>query len=49
MALAMVDERILAVSETCLGRPGPRLVEGYRILREAIAGIGAAWTYRHRS
>ena len=37
---AVANERILAVSESFLGRPGPRLVEGYRILREAIAGMG---------
>lgn len=33
---AVVNDRIHAVSEAFLGRPGPRLVEGYRRLREAI-------------
>lgn len=36
---AVAANRILAVSETFLGRPGPRLVEGYRILRDAIAAV----------
>lgn len=35
---AVRDDRIHAVSEAFLGRPGPRLVEGYRALRELIAG-----------
>ena len=39
---ADANDRILAVSETFLGRPGPRLVEGYRVLREAVAGITVA-------
>lgn len=34
---AVVHDRIHAVSEAFLGRPGPRLVEGYRRLRAAIA------------
>jgi len=34
---AVVDNRIHAISEAFLGRPGPRLVEGYRQLRAAIA------------
>lgn len=34
---AVRHNRIHAVSEAYLGRPGPRLVEGYRRLREAIA------------
>lgn len=36
---AVARNRILAVSEAYLGRPGPRLVEGYRRLREAIAAV----------
>ncbi|MBN8922159.1 MAG: ABC transporter substrate-binding protein [Rhodanobacter sp. 68-29] len=34
---AVVAGRIHAISEAFLGRPGPRLVEGYRQLRAAIA------------
>lgn len=34
---AVVHDRIHAISEEFLGRPGPRLVEGYRQLRAAIA------------
>ncbi|MGH8125615.1 MAG: ABC transporter substrate-binding protein [Rhodanobacteraceae bacterium] len=34
---AIAANRIHAISEAYLGRPGPRLVEGYRWLREAIA------------
>ncbi|NKF22918.1 ABC transporter substrate-binding protein [Solimonas marina] len=33
---AVRDGRIVAISEEFLGRPGPRLVEGYRQLRAAI-------------
>jgi iron complex transport system substrate-binding protein len=33
---AVVADRIAAVSEAYLGRPGPRLVEGYRALRALI-------------
>lgn len=33
---AVRDGRIVAISEEFLGRPGPRLVEGYRQLRDAI-------------
>jgi iron complex transport system substrate-binding protein len=36
---AVAANRVHAVSEACLGRPGPRLVEGYRQLREAIAAV----------
>lgn len=36
---AVAADRIHAVSEAFLGRPGPRLVEGYRRLREAIAAM----------
>lgn len=31
------DRRVLAVSEEFLGRPGPRLVEGYRALRRIVS------------
>lgn len=34
---AVRNGRIVAISEEFLGRPGPRLVEGYRQLRDAIA------------
>lgn len=33
---AVRDSRIVAISEEFLGRPGPRVVEGYRQLRAAI-------------
>jgi iron complex transport system substrate-binding protein len=33
---AIRDGRVIAISEEYLGRPGPRLVEGYRQLRAAI-------------
>ena len=36
---AVRSNRIHAVSEEYLGRPGPRLVEGYRALRDIIATI----------
>lgn len=36
---AVRNGRIHAVSEEFLGRPGPRLVEGYRALRDLIAAI----------
>ncbi|HXD37176.1 MAG TPA: helical backbone metal receptor [Rhodanobacter sp.] len=36
---AVRHDRILAISEAFLGRPGPRLVEGYRQLRDAIAAV----------
>jgi iron complex transport system substrate-binding protein len=35
---AIRERRIVAISEEFLGRPGPRLVEGYRQLRMAIEG-----------
>jgi len=42
-ALAAVREgRIHAVTEAYLGRPGPRLVEGYRALRDLIAAAASA-------
>ena len=34
--------RIHAISEAFLGRPGPRLVEGYRQLRDAIADAASS-------
>ncbi|KAF1684317.1 cobalamin-binding protein, partial [Pseudoxanthomonas broegbernensis] len=33
---AVRDDRIHAVTEAFLGRPGPRLVDGYRALRTLI-------------
>lgn len=36
---AVRNDRILAISEAFLGRPGPRLVEGHRQLRDAIAAV----------
>ncbi|MGH8279580.1 MAG: helical backbone metal receptor [Gammaproteobacteria bacterium] len=36
---AVAAKRIHAVSEAFLGRPGPRLVEGYRRLRDIIAAV----------
>lgn len=36
---AIANARIIPVSEEYLGRPGPRLVEGYQRLREAIAAL----------
>lgn len=38
---AVAAGRIYAISEAYLGRPGPRLVEGYRQLRAALAGMPA--------
>jgi iron complex transport system substrate-binding protein len=38
---AVVHGRVFAVSEAFLGRPGPRLVEGYRALRDIVAGVQA--------
>ncbi|HEX7324012.1 MAG TPA: helical backbone metal receptor [Rhodanobacteraceae bacterium] len=38
---AIAQRRIHAVSEAFLGRPGPRLVEGYRRLRAAIVEVGS--------
>ncbi len=37
---AVANDRVVPVSEAFLGRPGPRLVEGYRALREIVL----AWT-----
>lgn len=36
---AVRSQRIRAVTEAFLGRPGPRLVEGYRALREIVAAV----------
>jgi iron complex transport system substrate-binding protein len=38
---ALRHDRIVAVTEAWLGRPGPRLVEGYRALREVIEAAAA--------
>ena len=38
---AVRSDRIHAVTEAFLGRPGPRLVDGYRALRELIAASRA--------
>ena len=35
---AVKNDRIFPVTEAWLGRPGPRLVDGYRALRDLIAG-----------
>lgn len=37
---AVRHDRIHAITEAWLGRPGPRLVEGYRALRELIGAAG---------
>lgn len=36
---ALRERRVHAISEEFLGRPGPRLVEGYRALRRIVAGL----------
>lgn len=36
---AVHDQRVVAISEEFLGRPGPRLVEGYRQLRASITAF----------
>jgi iron complex transport system substrate-binding protein len=36
---AVQRDRIVPITEAWLGRPGPRLVHGYRALAEAIAGL----------
>ncbi len=38
---AVAADRIVPISEAFLGRPGPRLVEGYRRLRRAIEAAAA--------
>ena len=41
-ALAAVrDGRIHAITEAWLGRPGPRLVDGYRALRKVVENCPA--------
>ncbi len=42
MLPAVRHDRIHAISEAFLGRPGPRLVEGYRRLRECIVAASQA-------
>jgi iron complex transport system substrate-binding protein len=37
---AVAASRVVPVSEAFLGRPGPRLVEGYRAFREIVASLG---------
>jgi len=41
---ALREGRVFCVPEAFLGRPGPRLVEGVRALREVVAVLGAART-----
>ncbi|HET7268217.1 MAG TPA: helical backbone metal receptor [Oleiagrimonas sp.] len=41
---AIAEDRIVPISEAYLGRPGPRLVEGYRQLRNAITAKAASNT-----
>ena len=36
---AIAQQRVVPVSEAFLGRPGPRLVEGYRALRDLITSL----------
>ena len=36
---ALANGRVHTVPEAFLGRPGPRLVEGYRALREIVEGL----------
>lgn len=36
---AVRGQRVYPITEAWLGRPGPRLVEGYRALRRVIAGV----------
>jgi len=38
---ALRDGQVHTVPEAFLGRPGPRLVEGYRALRAILSGLGA--------
>ncbi len=42
---AVTHDRIHAISEAYLGRPGPRLVEGYRRLRACIAEVQKLGTH----
>jgi iron complex transport system substrate-binding protein len=39
---ALRHDRIVPISEAWLGRPGPRLVEGYRRLRQVVAACTAS-------
>ncbi|MBA2320193.1 MAG: ABC transporter substrate-binding protein [Deltaproteobacteria bacterium] len=39
---AVRNERIVPITEAFLGRPGPRLVEGYRALRAVVADASGA-------
>src|SRR3546814_10761323 len=39
---AIRAQRVVAISEEFLGRPGPRLVEGYRQLRTAMRSARSA-------
>jgi iron complex transport system substrate-binding protein len=36
---ALAERRVFAVAEAFLGRPGPRLVDGYRALRDIVQSI----------
>ena len=38
---AVREGRVFCVPEAYLGRPGPRLVEGVRVLRGVVAGLAA--------
>ncbi|MBV8061996.1 MAG: ABC transporter substrate-binding protein, partial [Nevskia sp.] len=38
---AVSHYRIVPVTEAWLGRPGPRLVEGYRALRDVIESVSS--------
>ncbi len=38
---AVRDRRVFCVAEAWLGRPGPRLVEGVRALREVVTALGS--------
>jgi len=39
---ALRHDRIVPITEAWLGRPGPRLVEGYRALRAVIDAVAGA-------
>ncbi|NEZ04087.1 cobalamin-binding protein [Wenzhouxiangella sp. XN201] len=38
---AIAHDRIFAISEAWLGRPGPRLLDGIELLRRVVQGVGA--------
>jgi iron complex transport system substrate-binding protein len=38
--VALRERRVFAIAEAFLGRPGPRLVQGYRALREIVQSSG---------